>query len=171
MLIRKKRISATVSINFHFNYAMPYDIFSNIPINFTLSIYSHIFTISDSLLHDAVAAGCSSMYTPIVSGTTLNIHGASRRSETRIHHFTRVFSVLWNNILPIVERRRLVSERPSFVMRLFKWPACRETQASRITNITFCVIIHNCSTSNVRWRINKLLHRVIFASFYLKNNL
>ena len=40
-------------------------------------------------------------------------------------------------ILPIVERRRLVSERPSFVMRLFKRPACRETQASKITNIIF----------------------------------
>jgi len=38
-------------------------------------------------------------------------------------------------ILPIVERRRLVSERPSFVMHLFKRPACRKTQASRITNI------------------------------------
>ena len=48
-------------------------------------------------------------------------------------------------ILPIVERRRLVSERPSFVMRLFKWPACRETQASRITNI---VLRHNhCSSA------------------------
>lgn len=93
-----------------------------------------------------IRCGCSgSVLIQKVNGTTLNIHDIFAKSthfhhwETRVRHLPRV-PVLSNNILPIVERRRLVSERPSFVMRLFKWPACRETQASRITNI---VLRHN----------------------------
>jgi len=75
---------------------------------------------------------------------TFIVHIWTRRSPSLwlilkplIAYFTITCSRDSSCILPIVERRRLVSERPSFVMRLFKRPACRETQASKITNIIF----------------------------------
>lgn len=74
-------------------------------------------------------------------------------------------------ILPIVERRRLVSERPSFVMHLFKRPACRETQASRITNIILrhhhrrSAILRTCSRMNLLLVRRVALVRDVFVNF------
>lgn len=71
-------------------------------------------------------------------------------------------------ILPIVERRRLVSERPSFVMRLFKRPACRETQASRITNTILRHHHRRFATSRRVQGVSSLTTRGLVENIFIK---
>lgn len=67
-------------------------------------------------------------------------------------------------ILPIVERRRLISERPSFVMHLFKRPACRKTQASRITNI---ILHHHYRCFAILYRVQRKFFLLCYSTSYI----
>lgn len=88
--IRKNASLATVSINFNFNHPMSHGYFQifQLILHYRspyLTFHLFYFTIRLQIIYIYVHRQLQ-----IVSGTTLNIHGASRRSETRIHHFTRV---------------------------------------------------------------------------------
>lgn len=63
----------------------------------------------------------------------INVNLANTKLAAELRKKTRTFIAgLLVNLLPMFERRRLISGWPPFVMNLFERPACWETQSSKI---------------------------------------